>query len=68
MTRITLGKLLLETARGSETKRMVPKGQMRELGQGIMQHALPEIENIRVEQRKALEEGRASVLRKRRGQ
>jgi len=67
MTPITLGKLLLETARGSETERTVPKEHMREIGQSIMQPALKEIDKIREEQRKALEEGRASVLRKRRG-
>ena len=67
MTRVTLGKLLLDTARGAQAQCDIPRDQMRELGQGIMQRALPEIDKIREEQRKAVEEGRASVLRKRRG-
>ena len=66
MTRVTLGKLLLDTARGAQAQRDISREQMHELGQGIMQHALPEIKKIRDDQRKALEEGRASVLRKRR--
>jgi len=67
MTRVTLGKLLLDTARGAQAQRTIPTEQMRELGQGIMQRAQPEIDKIREGQRKAIEEGRASILRKRRG-
>jgi hypothetical protein len=67
MTRVTLGKMLLDTARGDDAHRSIPEGQMEELGQGIMERALPQIDNLREEQRKATEEGRASVLRKRRG-
>ena len=65
MSRVTLGQLLLDTAEGEKSERIVSDKTMREVGQGIMQRAQREIDDVRKQQRKALEERRASVASKR---
>ena len=66
MSRVTLGQLLLESADGDEAETTISDETMREVGQGIMSRAQRDIDEVRKEQRKALEDRRACVALKRR--
>jgi hypothetical protein len=62
MTRVTLGKLVLETAQGQEKERSIPAEDVQELHRNISERVTPKIEEIREKQRRALEESKPIVL------
>lgn len=62
MKRVTLGKLVVGTARGNTRERVIPAKEIRELRRDISERITPKIEEIREEQRRALEESKPLVL------
>jgi hypothetical protein len=62
MSRVTLGKLVLDTARGHEKERSISPQEVQELSRDISERVTPRIEEIRDEQRRALEELKPVVL------
>ena len=62
MTRVTLGKLVVDTARGNTPERVIPREEAHELRRDISERITPKIEQIREEQRRALEESNPLVL------
>jgi hypothetical protein len=62
MKRVTLGKLVVATARGETRERVIPAKEIQELRRDISERITPKIEVIREEQRRALEESKPLVL------
>ena len=62
MPRVTLGKLIVETARGGERRRQVTPTEIKQLHRDISERVQPKIEEIREEQRRALEDSKPVVL------
>jgi hypothetical protein len=62
MKRVTLGKLVIDTARGDKRERVIPAKEIKELCRDISERITPKIEEIREEQRRALEESKPLVL------
>jgi hypothetical protein len=62
MKRVTLGKLVMDTARGDKRERVIPAKEIKELRRDISERITPKIEEIREEQRRALEESKPLVL------
>lgn len=62
MKRVTLGKLVVNTARGNTRERIIPANEIGELRRDISERITPKIEEIREEQRRALEESKPLVL------
>jgi hypothetical protein len=62
MTRLTLGRLILNTARGSETRKSIARAEVQELNQRLAEEVTPRIESLRAEERKAQEESKQVVL------
>jgi hypothetical protein len=56
MSRVTLGKLVVETARGAQKERTVSVKEIQEVSRDISERVTPKIEQIRDDQRRALEE------------
>jgi hypothetical protein len=56
MSRATLGKLVIDTARGQEKERAISSQEVQEVSRDISEQVTPKIERIRDEQRRALEE------------
>lgn len=62
MVRVTLGKLVVETAQGAEKVRAISAEEIKELHRDISERVAPKIEEIRDKQRRALEESKPIVL------
>lgn len=62
MSRVTLGKLVLETAQGETKERSISREEVQELHRDISERVTPKIEEIRDNQRRALEESKPVVL------
>jgi hypothetical protein len=62
MGRLTLGKLILDTARGEEKHRRIEREEVQELNQNLANEVTPRIESIRAEERRALEDSKPVVL------
>jgi hypothetical protein len=62
MSRLTLGKLILDTARGETKQRSVGREEVQELNQNLANEVTPRIESIRADERKAQEESKPVVL------
>jgi len=62
MSRVTIGKLVLETAQGQEKERSLGVEEVQELHRDISERVTPKIEEIREKQRRALEESKPIVL------
>jgi hypothetical protein len=56
MSRVTLGKLVVQTARGVQKERSVSIQEIQEVNRDISERVTPKIEQIRDNQRRALEE------------
>jgi hypothetical protein len=62
MKRATLGKLVVDTARGDTRERIIPANEIQELRRDISERITPKIEEVREGQRRALEESKPLVL------
>jgi hypothetical protein len=62
MSRLTLGKLILDTARGESKQRSIAREEVQELNQNLANEVTPRIESIRAEERRALEDSKPVVL------
>ncbi len=62
MSRLTLGKLILDTARGDAKQRSIARDEIQELNQNLANEVTPRIESIRADERRALEESKPVVL------
>jgi hypothetical protein len=62
VSRVTMGRLVLETAQGPLKVRSVSPEEVRELSRDISQRIMPKIDEIRDEQRRALEDSKPVVL------
>jgi hypothetical protein len=62
MTRVTLGKLVVDTARGETRERVIPAAVVKDLRRDLSERVTPKIEEIREEQRRALEDSKPLVL------
>ena len=62
MSRLTLGKLILDTARGDTKQRSIARDEIQELNQNLANEVTPRIESIRADERRALEESKPVVL------
>ena len=59
---MSLGQLVLETARGGQERRSVSADDVRALNKEIADRVTPRIEKIRDDQRRALEDSKPLVL------
>lgn len=59
---LTLGKLILETARGNAKVREIDREEVQQLNQNLANEVIPLIESIRADERKALEQSKPVVL------
>lgn len=62
MSRLTLGKLILDTARGETKTRYIGREEVQELTQNLANEVTPRIESIRAEERRVLEESKPVLL------
>jgi hypothetical protein len=62
MAVMTLAKLLLETAQGQVKERTISPDEVRAITREISERVTPEIEEIREQQRRALEDTKPVVL------
>jgi len=62
VSRLTLGKLILDTARGDTKQRSIARDEIQELNQNLANEVTPRIESIRADERRALEESKPVVL------
>ena len=62
MSRVTLGKLVLETARGQRDQQPISKQEVQDLSRNISELVVPKVDEIRSKQRRALEELKPVVL------
>ena len=62
MDRVTLGKLVLETARREQKERTLAPEQVQQVHRDISERVTPKIEEIREEQRRALQDSKPVVL------
>jgi hypothetical protein len=63
MSSVTFGKLMIAAAKGNQKQTATSPNEVREANRNLMEIVTPQIDDIRAEQQRALEESKPIVRR-----